>query len=137
VTIPADTFARLIEAFARAHYDEPKAPCAAKQTGLGWIVATLVGGEPVTDELCAVSVRVETSDTRVTMPGFDLRRLHWVRMCPECGKSLGESVEWVEDALGDEHLCGCSLCVAHLEREAAEARTDHAVDNAEQRAEGW
>jgi hypothetical protein len=136
VTVPADTYARLLEAFARSVYDEPKAPCSAVQTATGWIVATLVDSEVFNDTIRATEVTVETADIRERRPSVELRYTPKV-YCPECSGLLGSGAHWCEDALGDEHLGGCSICVAHAEREAAEARTDRAVDNAEQRAEGW
>jgi hypothetical protein len=136
VTVPASAYARLLEALARAHYGEPKAPCTAVQVLTGWLVATLVDGEVVNDRLYELTVSVETDEISVMVPGVDLHRVP-ATFCPECGSLLGRSAHWVEDALGDEHLGGCSLCVEHAEREAAEARTDRAVDNAEQRAGGW
>jgi hypothetical protein len=136
VTVPASDYARLLEAFARSVYDEPKAPCSAVQTATGWIVATLVDGVVRNDVVRATNVAVETDEISVMVPGVDLHRVPATH-CPEHGGLLGRDVYWIEDALGDGHLGGCSLCVAHEERIAAESRVDRAVDNAEQRAEGW
>jgi hypothetical protein len=134
--VPADTYARLLEAYARAHYDEPKAPCSAVQTAAGWIVATLVDGEVFNDTVRETEVTVETRQIRERRPAVELRYAPDT-YCPECAGLLGTGAHWDEDRLGNDVLIGCSLCVEHAEREAAEARTDRAVDNAEQRAGGW
>jgi hypothetical protein len=62
-------------------------------------------------------------------------------ICIDCGEPLGSGASLEADEVGDRHVgfyaAGCARCASHLEREAVEARTDRAVDNAEQRAEGW
>jgi hypothetical protein len=52
--------------------------------------------------------------------------------CVDCGEPLGSGASWEADVVGDRHAgfyaAGCVRCASHLEREAAEARTDRAVD---------
>jgi hypothetical protein len=90
---------------------------------------------PLVYEVTTFDGEHRTSRFEITATGYVLSGAGTQR-CAECGEELGRGAYWDEDRLGNDVLIGCSLCVAHEERHAAESRVDRAVDAREMRAEG-